>query len=123
MYKSPIEIIQGQMQTQLEGEILRAVQQVGVNVDKAELLRALNYDRQQYEKGYADAMTQKRRWISVKGRMPEHGDVVLCHHKHTDYPIVCQWDERTGAWIDDKWSYGTGCITHWMPLPEPPKED
>ena len=63
------------------------------------------------------------KWISVEDRLPEHGDVMLCHHKHTDYPIVCQWDERTGAWIDDKWSYGTGCITHWMPLPEPPKED
>ena len=62
------------------------------------------------------------KWISVEDRLPEHGDVVLCHHKHTDYPIVCQWDERTGAWIDDKWSYGTGCITHWMPLPEPPTD-
>lgn len=54
MYRSPIEIIYGQMETQMEGDILRAVQKYGINVDKEELLRALQYDRNQYEKGYAD---------------------------------------------------------------------
>ena len=54
MYKSPIEIIYGQMKTQMEGDIFRAVQSYYPNVDKEELLRALRYDRNQYEKGYAD---------------------------------------------------------------------
>jgi hypothetical protein len=62
MYRTPIEIIYGQMQTQLEGDILKAVQSYGINVDKEELLRALQYDRNQYEKGYmdgkADAMAE-----------------------------------------------------------------
>ena len=53
-YESPIDIIKTQMRFQMEGEIMRAVQNVGVNVDKDELLRALKYDRQQYEKGYKD---------------------------------------------------------------------
>ena len=55
MYKSPIDIIYGQMETQMEGDILRAVQRYGINVDKEELIRALQYDRGQYYKGYADA--------------------------------------------------------------------
>lgn len=64
------------------------------------------------------------KWISVEDRLPEHGGVVLCHHlKKRDYPIVCQWDERSGAWVDDHWSYGMGCFTHWMPLPQPPREE
>ena len=54
MYKSPIDIIYGQMQTQMEGDILRAVQSYGINVDKDELIRALKYDREQYEQGYVD---------------------------------------------------------------------
>lgn len=54
MYKSPIEIIYGQMQTQIEGDILKAVQKVDIHVDKEELIRALQYDREQYDKGYAD---------------------------------------------------------------------
>ena len=54
MYRSPIEIIYGQMQTQMEGDILRAVQSYYPNVDKEELLRVLQYDRNQYNNGYAD---------------------------------------------------------------------
>jgi hypothetical protein len=54
MYKSPVVIIYGQMQTKLDGDILRAVQSYGINVDKEELIRALQYDRGQYYKGYED---------------------------------------------------------------------
>lgn len=54
MYKSPIEIIYGQTQTQIEGDVFRAIQSYGINVGKEELIRALQYDRDQYGKGYAD---------------------------------------------------------------------
>lgn len=54
MYESPIELIQKQMQLDLESKIMSAVQEVGISVDKEELIRALKYDRGQYEKGYAD---------------------------------------------------------------------
>lgn len=53
-YKSPIELVQTEMQTKIENEILTAVQRVGVYVDKEELLKAISYDRNQYEKGYED---------------------------------------------------------------------
>lgn len=57
-YQSPIEVIQSQMRSQIEGEIYRAVMNVGVNVDKDELLKALQYDRGQYQKGYEDRDSQ-----------------------------------------------------------------
>lgn len=53
-YKSPIELIMSDMQIRMEGKICNAVQNVGVNVDKEELLKALQYDRDQYQKGYDD---------------------------------------------------------------------
>lgn len=58
MYNSPIELFKGDMNVELEGTILRAVANVDVNVNKEELLKALNYDRKQYEKGYQDAMNE-----------------------------------------------------------------
>lgn len=58
MYNSPIELFRGDMNVELEGTILKAVANVGVNVNKEELLKALNYDRKQYEKGYQDAMNE-----------------------------------------------------------------
>ena len=54
MYKSPIEIIIGQIKTNYEDEIFRAVQNVGINVDREELLKALEYDRGQFEKGWKE---------------------------------------------------------------------
>lgn len=56
MYNSPIEMIIGNMRMQQDGEIYRAVQTIGVKVDKEELLKALQYDRGQYEKGYEDGI-------------------------------------------------------------------
>lgn len=53
-YESPIEMIMGQMHMEVEGKICKAVQDIGVNVDREELLKALRYDRGQYGKGYAD---------------------------------------------------------------------
>lgn len=53
-YDSPIRTIASQIELTMEGEILKACQRVGVNVDKDELVKALQYDRKQYEKGYKD---------------------------------------------------------------------
>lgn len=54
MYKSPIEIITDQIRLEHENGIVRAVQNAGFNVDRHELLRALQYDRGQYDKGFQD---------------------------------------------------------------------
>lgn len=58
MYEPPIELVMTQMQTEVENEIFRAIQKVGVNVDKEELEKALRYDREQYNKGYDDAVEE-----------------------------------------------------------------
>ena len=54
MYKAPIETITDQIRLEHENGIVRAVQNVGFNVDKLELQRALQYDRGQYDKGFQD---------------------------------------------------------------------
>ncbi len=55
-YKSPIEIIQAEVKRRMEDNILKAVVDYDIKIDKHELLRALQYDRGQYQKGYDDAM-------------------------------------------------------------------
>lgn len=52
MYESPIEITTDEMQIFYDNEIINAVQKHNVRVDKDELLKALKYDREQYEKGF-----------------------------------------------------------------------
>lgn len=56
MYESPITIIKKEMDTFVENEVFKAVQKVGVYVDNDELIKALKYDREQYNKGYSDGV-------------------------------------------------------------------
>lgn len=65
-------------------------------------------------------------WISVKKRLPEN-------HHH----VLLYWGEKNkmavGYRCDDEWQHwpigsyaADGClfgITHWMPLPSPPKPE
>ena len=62
-------------------------------------------------------------WISVDERSPEVEDgMVLAWDadKEGDYHFALR--ESSGSWVIfiGGWSY-TESITHWMPLPEPPK--
>lgn len=51
-YESPINVVLGKMRFEQENGIYKAIQEQGVYVDKDELIKALKYDREQYEKGY-----------------------------------------------------------------------
>ena len=60
-------------------------------------------------------------WISVKERLPETGQEVLMWQECQPY--------APGSFRYDMCVYNTGVyqpwwkhVTHWMPLPEPPKE-
>ena len=53
-YKSPIESIFEDVQMQYENAVIKAVQKCNIKVDKNELLKALAYDRKQYQKGEWD---------------------------------------------------------------------
>lgn len=55
MYKSPIEIVQAIQEkatVSMEDNIVRAVQAVGINIDKHELIAALTQDKSRYEAAY-----------------------------------------------------------------------
>ena len=56
-------------------------------------------------------------WVSVKNRLPDRYKKVLTYG--ASYGVQENWLIRTGKEIS--WSMGYR-ITHWMPLPEPPKE-
>ena len=63
MYESPIAIITTEYQSSIDDEVLRVTRKIGINVDKDELLKALKYDRGQYEKGYADGKAERKTGI------------------------------------------------------------
>ena len=94
-------------------------------IDADELLR--RYDEEhEGEPGRARKLIEEAPtvsgWIRVKDRLPENDNPVLT------------WESQGFAYVDNyrkeekwrKWQIGDcygGIITHWMPLPEPPKEE
>lgn len=118
MYKSPIELIQTDLSLKLEGETVKAVQQCGFNIDIEELTKALLYDRDQYHKGYADALETIPKWIPVTERLPEQKGYYLVF----SHGVIGTAYYGSKWWTEDPRIYEPK-ITHWMPmLPKPPKD-
>lgn len=74
MYKSPITLMTNEMAMQIakhqDEVVFTALQACVPDVDRAELLRALRYDREQYDKGYDDG--------KVDGRAAAMAEIVRC---------------------------------------------
>ncbi len=66
-------------------------------------------------------------WISVKDRLPEEGEYVLCGLKGFNYGgkiQVCKFvpaDKFKDKPYFEHFRNGFPSVTHWMPLPQPPK--
>lgn len=96
-YQSPIEICIGQMRMEQENNIFKAIQDYGVSVDKEELIKALEYDRRQYEQGY------------VCGYNKAMSEIVRCKDcKHYQYDAIFLqgWCNGRRVEKDDFCSYG-----------------
>jgi len=69
-------------------------------------------------------------WIDVNDRLPEFGNYLVAYQNPSDinkrFYVITSWMVR-GKWYYDNSGIEpaedqTLKITHWMPLPEPPKK-
>ena len=69
---------------------------------------------------------EERRWIPVTERLPDIGRKCLIANREI---VVRGWRRPDGVWktgvsSDEIWrKFSLHPPTHWMPLPEPPKEE
>lgn len=75
-------------------------------------------------------VVDKQKWIPVAERLPENTDKVLALSKSKFGNGYLSWLVRYNPDVDAFYDYDSEWgnikihnITHWMPLPEPPKED
>lgn len=58
-------------------------------------------------------------WISVKDKLPGKDQDVIVHRESG---VMCYtYTYENGRWFGYGSPYESKDITHWMPLPEPPK--
>lgn len=60
-------------------------------------------------------------WIKVTDRLPDSGECVLLYSPKFS---VCEgaWLSEVGYFEQWRWNSMLTNVTHWMPLPEPPKD-
>ena len=77
---------------------------------------------QAYKKGYEQGKQDALKWIPVTERLPEENDYYLCCVKSFCHPgrTYINILECTKHGFKEGHIY-TDDVTHWMPLPEPPK--
>ena len=124
MYESPITLnisdISSQVREAQDGRLMYEVQQaIGYDIDKEKLTKALNYDRDQYQKGYEDGRKADEWMPLTRDTLPEEGKDVLIQYKTNvgDYMAVSRIFDHN-YWVD----FGRDvCVIAWKPLPEPYK--
>ncbi len=126
-YLSPIKVIMQDMAQQIamdfDNNVVKAVQSYAIDVDKDELFKALAYDRDQYNKGFADGFKagKKDRWITFPG--PDIPGKYIVTYESGEVGR-CYWGSLKGVFC---WQRLGKDITHevlaWMENPEPYKEE
>ena len=69
-------------------------------------------------------------WISVDERLPELSTLVICYCNngfinsgYLNYPGTKDNFNLCSTGLLKYFSCGSETVTHWMPMPEPPKEN
>ena len=72
-----------------------------------------------------DSGVTVQEWVSVNDRLPEAGGYVVCIAKRNPFsrfmPMVARIVKN--GWVNPITEQYISEVTHWMPLPEPPKEE
>lgn len=63
---------------------------------------------------------ESKRWISVTERLPKSFEDVLVCDATGGFRDVC-YLEGGKSWVAHAYRYELDDVTHWMPLPEPPR--
>lgn len=92
MFDCGIHEIQQEMETQFEDNVLKAVQKVGISIDKPQLERALTDAKSFYDDGYKDAKKEVFEEVTriIKNEYCGYdGDCDSCKKEH---PYICRLD-------------------------------
>lgn len=108
-YESPIKLFEDKVEVFIEDEIVKAVQKVGIKVDKDELFKALEYDREQYSKGYHDGQPKEAEWEQIQ--VFEIGITTIDRLQSTYCPVCHRYHTTPYVYSYNHYEYCPNCGT------------
>jgi hypothetical protein len=118
-------------------ETKKLIEWLEVRVEKCDQLKGMEREswafkqcllKVKLEKRQSPQLSNAEEWISVEDRLPEQDERVIVSMRFDNHG----WRECVVAhiWEDGEWYNQTGdqieecvMVTHWMPLPPPPKSE
>ena len=96
-------------------------------IAKAKYICSNDYSDHTEDEYIADTLLDNgvtvQEWISVDDRMPEVGGYVACIAKRNPFsrfmPMVARIEKN--GWVNPVTEQYVSEVTHWMPMPQPPK--
>ena len=130
-YEEFIRVRIRELDSKIEEGVMSAVKEIGVDVDKDELIKALQYDRDQFRKGYkAGIEAAQMAWHPASEKPKEDGDY-LCYVEPGFWEVLSyshnlkkatrgEINEKRGGFYYLDGEYG--CleienVAYWMELP------
>lgn len=98
-------------------DAINLIVQLEADKEHLGLLRAA--DAEAYRHKLSELESRVSRWISVEEMVPVTTDDVLCCVT-SGFQFVGYFEGIRGRW--ELYGQSRESVTHWMPLPEPPKE-
>ena len=134
MWKSPIDIFRTEIEMQVANDVVKAVSKYNVTVDKDELFKLLQGDRESYERGYDDgydAGFNENKWIPCCERLPDDRKEKLVYLSSNRMTIAVYNEHRLPHGLKAiGWGYRVSygyidfeneTVIAWMPLSQPYK--
>lgn len=102
MYESPIKLNIGDVHKEIvkqqDKDLYRFIQKMSVDIDKDELIKALKFDREQYEKGYKDGV------IEFVGYLKKHPCNYDLDNYHSFEAVDIEYlDDYVESFYEDKY--------------------
>ena len=96
-------------------------------IAKAKYICANDYSDHTEDEYIADTLLDNgvtvHEWISVNDRLPGNGGYVVCIAKRNPFsrfmPMVARIEKN--GWVNPITEQYISEVTHWMPIPQPPK--
>lgn len=110
-------------ETYLDHLVTRLKLKCDIDFDKDELVKALNYDCNEYNKGFSSRYLCDK-WIDVNHMLPKDHEPVLIFSNLDSSTHIAYYDKNYECWFNidvPNRYFNFSTVTYWQRLPNPPE--